>query len=151
MQRREFADAGAPPDLLRRFVPTPFRAIYRISGVPVLVQTNDIALLPAFPLEGNFVAPDEKLFEWKLVRDADVREPLEAPVALNCRQLEVVQMGPGCLLALDEEQRELLGFIGAGIDGNTYQEFLIPFMHAMTARMSAAYLHANAAHGATGL
>jgi hypothetical protein len=151
MQRREFADAEPPPDLLRRFVPTPFRAIYRIGDVPVLVQTNDIALLPVFPLEGNFVAPDEKLFEWKLVRDADVREPLEAPVALNCRQLEVVQMGPGCLLALDEEQRELLGFIGAGIDGNTYQEFLIPFMHAMTARTSAAYLHANAARGATGL
>jgi len=151
MRLHESADAGAPPDLLRRFVPTPFRAIYRIGEVPVLVQTNDIALLPAFPLEGNFVAPGEDLFEWKLVRDADVREPLEAPVALNCRELQVVQMGPACLLALDEGERELLGFIGAGIDGNTYQEFLIPLMHRMTARTYAARLATDAAQGATGL
>jgi hypothetical protein len=131
MQQRDFSNVGAPPDLLRRFVPTPFRGIYRIGEVPVLVQSNDITLLPAFPLEDNFVAPGEELFEWKLIRDADVREQMEQPVVLNCAGLKVVQMGPACLLALDWGRRELLGFIGASVARSTYQEYLVPFMQRM--------------------
>jgi hypothetical protein len=150
MQQHDFANVSAPPDLLRRFVPTPFKAICRIGEVPVVVQTNDTTLLPTFSLEGNFVKPGEELFEWKLVRDADVREQLDQPVILNCGALEVVQMGPACLLAQDRERRELLGFVGACVDGNTYQEYLVPFMQTMTERAFAAWLSADVACGATG-
>jgi hypothetical protein len=132
VQQLDFSHHSEPPDLLRRFVPTPFKAMHSVVDVQILVQTNDITLLPASPLEPNLATPQEKTFEWKLVRDADVRDQLESPVTLNCNSLTVVHMGPACLLALDQEQQELLGFIGAGIDTRTYREFLVPFMQRMT-------------------
>jgi hypothetical protein len=41
-------------------------------------------------------------------------------------------MGTACLLALDHERRELLGFVGADVDARTHQEFLVPFLCRMT-------------------
>ena len=41
-------------------------------------------------------------------------------------------MGTGCLLGLDHVRRELVGFIGRGIDARTHQEFIVPFLCRMT-------------------
>jgi hypothetical protein len=121
-----------PLDLLRRFVPTPLKAVYRISSVRVIVRTNDITLLPAFPLGADLDVAGEQVLEWKLIRDMDSPGLLEEPVFLSSGVLTVVEMGTACLLAMDHERRELLGFIGGDIDARTYQEFLIPFLCRMT-------------------
>lgn len=121
-----------PLDLLRRFIPTPLRAVYRVGSNRVIVQTNDFALLPALPSDANPNMPVEHTLEWKLIRDMDSPGPLESPTWLTSSVLTVVAMGTGCLVGLDHERRELLGFIGCNIDARTHQEFLVPFLCRLT-------------------
>jgi hypothetical protein len=127
-----------PLDILRRFVPTPFKAMYRIGSNRVTVETNDIALFPVLPLELGTFLPDANDIEWKLIRDSDTPGLLAPPVFLNCGVLTVVGMGAACLLAFDHERKELLGFIGADVDGRTHQDFLVPFLCRMTNEASLA-------------
>jgi hypothetical protein len=132
MQQPELSQPQDPLDLLRRFTPTPLKAVYRIGTVRVVVETNDFALLPALRLEAECQEPSRLSLEWKLVRDADASAPLESPVFLSTETLIVVAMGSACILGLDRERRELSGFIGAAVDGHTFQEFLVPHLIHMT-------------------
>jgi len=131
-QQYESSRYNDPLDVLRRFVPTPLKAEYRIGATRVFVRTNDITLLPAFPLGADLEWAGERIFQWKLVRDGDSRGLLGEPVFLTSGVLTVVEMGTACLLALDHERRELLGFVGADVDARTHQEFLVPFLCRMT-------------------
>lgn len=132
MQRPESSRLQDPLDLLRRFIPTPLKAVYRIGEIRVVVETNDFSLLPTLPLDADLDEPQRLRLEWKLVRDADSQAPLDAPVFLTSGALTVVGMGGACLLGVDHERRELFGFIGAGVDGSTYQEFLVPYLSTIT-------------------
>jgi hypothetical protein len=127
-----------PLDLLRRFIPTPLKATYRIGSVRVTVQTNDFSLLPTLPSQPDPGIGDDCNLEWKLVRDTGSSGLLEKPTFVTAGALTVVEMGPACLLGLDQERRELLGFIGADIDAPTHQDFLVPFLCRMTKEAFAA-------------
>ena len=132
MQRPELSREQDPPDLLRRFTPTPLKAVYRIGEIRLIVETNDFALLPTLRLEAEFDEPQRVSMHWKLVRDAEVHAPLKTPVFLNTDALTVLTMGSACLLGLDHERNDLVGFIGAAVDGRTFQEFLVPQLIWMT-------------------
>lgn len=132
MQQLDSTNYSDPLDMLRRFIPTPLKAVYRIGSVRVMVETNDFTLLPTLPLETEVDDAGEGTLEWKLVRDGDARGLLETPVFLSSGSLTVVEMGTACLLGLDHERRELLGFLGHDVDPRTYQEFLVPLLCRMT-------------------
>lgn len=127
------------PDLLRRFIPTPVKAVYRVGGVRVRVQTNDFALLPVLPLDADADADharaDGQDLEWTLIRDADSNGQLERPMVMTTEALTVVVMGTACLVGLDHERRELFGFIGAEVDARIHQEFLVPILCEMTTQL----------------
>jgi hypothetical protein len=132
MQQLDSTNYADPLDVLRRFIPTPLKAVYRIGSVRVMVETNDFTLLPVLPMETETNDAGEGTLEWKLVRDPDARGLLDSPVFLSSGSLTVVEMGTACLLGLDHERRELLGFLGHDVDTRTYQEFLVPFLCRMT-------------------
>ena len=117
-----------PLDLLRRFVPTPLKAMYRIGAARVMVQTNDFALLPTALLGAGCDKAAGWDLEWKLVRDADSWGSLETPRFLTSEAITVVDMGNACIVGMDRERRELLAFIGRDVDARTYQEFLVPLL-----------------------
>ena len=121
-----------PLDILRRFIPAPLKASYRIGPVRVIVQTNDFCLFPALPLLVNLDEErGEQTMEWKLIRDTESHGPLQAPTIFASGALTVVEMGPACVFGLDHERRELLGFIGADIDAPTHQGLVVPFLCQM--------------------
>jgi len=128
MLSHNFSTYADPLDLLRRFVPTPLKAMYRIGTTRVLVQTNDFALLPTVLLGTDRAVTNGWEFEWKLVRDAESRGSLGTPRFLTTEALTIVEMGTACIVGLDHERRELLAFIGRDVDARTYQEFLVPFL-----------------------
>jgi hypothetical protein len=132
MEPHDSLDYRDPLDMLRRFIPTPHRANYRMGAVQVAVETNDFTLLPFLPSAEEPGESVEHLFEWKLVRDRDVAGLLEEPVFLTSGTLTVVRMGAACLLGLDHQRHELLGFVGSGVDAPTFQEFLVPFLCRMS-------------------
>lgn len=117
-----------PLDLLRRFVPTPFRTRFRVAATTIWVETNDFSLLPALPLDpgsGEFVSSN---VDWKLVRDPDASGALQEPLVLASGQITMVVMGAACLLGVDHERHELLCFIGAEVDSRNFQDVLVPFL-----------------------
>jgi hypothetical protein len=132
MQEHDSFMCAEPPDLLRRFVPTSVKAVYRVGGVRVVVQTNDSTLLPALPLAQDHARDEEQNMAWTLIRDEDSHGLLEPPLLLKSGRLTVVMMGIACLMGLDHERRELIGFIGADIDLRTHQESLVPLLCQMT-------------------
>jgi len=132
MQRLDSTNYVDPLDALRRLIPTPLKAVYRIGSLRVMVETNDFTLLPILPMETDTDATGDGTLEWKLVRDPDARGLLDTPVFLSSVSLTVVEMGAACLLGLDHERRELVGFLGNDVDARTYQEFLVPFLCRMT-------------------
>jgi hypothetical protein len=132
MPQLDSLDYADPLDLLRRFIPTPFKALYRIGAVRVTVETNDITLLPAFPLEADLEVLGEQCLEWRLIRDAGSPDLLGPPLFMISGILTIVTMGPACLIGVDHEQRELLAFIGTAIDARTHQDFLIPLLCQLT-------------------
>jgi hypothetical protein len=132
MRRHERPSYGDPLDLLRRFIPTPLKAVYRIGPFQVKVQTNDFALLPALPSEAICDVPVEQAFEWKLIRDVDSSGLLGESTYLRAQALTIVAMGTACLLGFDHGRRELLGFIGADVDTRTYREFVVPLLCRIT-------------------
>jgi len=138
MQPPDSPDYLDPLDLLRRFIPTPLKAFYDIGTVRVTLETNDMALLPTRPLPACLHVPGEQRLQWRLVRDWDWLGPLEAPIFLTSGALMIVAMGPACLLGVDHQKRELLGFIGAAIDQRTHQEVLIPLLCRLSKEMFSA-------------
>jgi hypothetical protein len=124
-----------PLDLLRRFIPTPYRTRFRVGATSVVVETNDFSLLPELPLELAFDAFFPSTLAWKLVRDADARGLLQEPLHLISGQLTIVAMGAACLLGIDRERRELLGFIGAEVDPRTFHESLVPLLCRLSLEM----------------
>ncbi len=117
-----------PLDPLRRFISTPLRTQFRVGSTTVVVATNDFSLLPALPLAAPSGDLDSSTLHWKLVRDSDAHGLLQEPLSLISGQLTIVGMGPACLLGVDRQRRELLGFIGMDVDARTFQEFLVPFL-----------------------
>jgi hypothetical protein len=132
MPERKMAAYVDPLDLLRRFVPTPLKAVYQFGAVRVIVQTNDFSLLPTASSVANPLGIAERNFEWILVRDADTSGALQPPIMLTSGALTIVQMGSACLLGLDQERRELLAFIGSDVHVRTHQEFLVPLFCRLT-------------------
>ena len=126
---------ASPLDLLRRFIPTPLKALFRVGSIHVRVRTNDMTLLPVFPLEADLEALGVKSWEWRLIRDADSRGLLEPPLFIASGALTIVGMGPACLIGVDREKRELLAFIGRAIGTRTHQDFLIPLFCELTSEI----------------
>jgi len=132
MPERKVAAYVDALDLLRRFVPTPLKAVYQFGAVRVVVQTNDFSLLPTASSAASLPGGSERNFEWVLVRDTEATGSLQPPIMLTSGELTVVQMGSACLLGVDQERRELLAFIGSDVHARTHQEFLVPFLCRLT-------------------
>ncbi|HMI52288.1 MAG TPA: hypothetical protein VK525_12305 [Candidatus Saccharimonadales bacterium] len=127
-----YSECSDPLDALHRFVPTPLRAVFDVGQTRVVVQTNDFSLLPELPLATINNESDKCVFEWKIVRDYDARGVLEEPMLMTSGKLLTVAMGTACLVGLDYERRQLLGFIGAEVDARTFQHVLLPLFRRLT-------------------
>jgi hypothetical protein len=132
----EFPETEAspsPPDLLKRFVPTPFRADLQMGSTRVVVKTNDPAipgLLRGFKARSR-VRPLRR-FRWKLVRDGDVRAPASRPILLRNGPVVVLSMGPACLIGVDYEKNELFAFLGCFARGDTFTASILPLLRELT-------------------
>jgi hypothetical protein len=132
----EFPRSGpkaSPPDLLKRFVETPFRADFRVGSTRVIVKTND----PAIPdLLRDFETPSRirplRLFRWKLVLDGDVRATASEPMLLRSGPVVVVSMGPACLIGVDYEKNELFAFLGSAASGDEFMASVLRVLRELT-------------------
>jgi hypothetical protein len=115
------------PDLLRRFVATPYQCHVQRGGVDLEVHTNDPVLVselsrstgpePLDPLRVSLFA--------KIVRDDDAPRDQSEIMTLSSWPLVSVLMGTGTILCLDCERRELLGFIASHVSASDVVSVLL--------------------------
>jgi hypothetical protein len=133
------------PDLLKRFVPTPLKQQFRLGSIEVAVETNDPAI--ASTVRAGEAGPQATgpSFLWKLVRDGDVRDELCEPMVIEGDRVAALSMGPACLIAVDYNSRELVGFLGVAIDDRTFTGRILPLLRRLTQGRASCELGRSAA------
>jgi hypothetical protein len=117
-----------PPDLLRRFTPTPYVFEVWVNGSRIRIEADDleIALAIRNACRVRSIPEVGPVLFWRLIRDgrASTYGPELAVFATG--ELRTVMHWSGTLLIADREKREVFGFIGAGLEMKELTEWLLP-------------------------
>jgi hypothetical protein len=125
----------AVPDLLRRFVPTPYRLHTAIRNTMLELQTNDLEIISALQQAARTPNADcAGPLLMKVIRDHDVTSDGNEPLALTAWPVATLMVGTNTVLALDRERREVLGFLAASISANRFVEELLPLLFDLLRR-----------------
>lgn len=101
-----------PPDLLRRFVPTPYYSIVETSSGLVGIRSND----GAFSYHRKPQPPSEPaVINCVLIRD-DAVPTRPRTLLLEQGDILTLLVAEGAHLHLDQSQQELLGFARSSLD-----------------------------------
>jgi hypothetical protein len=122
-----------PLDVLQRFMPSPVKILVEFETELILVETNDSSFLsPLAASESQASLAASPAFQWKLLRDSDVRGRVAETTLLMAGSLLVASMGPACLAGVDLERKELLAFIGGDVDAREYRSLVFPVFSGLT-------------------
>lgn len=133
MRNTSIATYHDPLDALWRFAPTPYRAAVWIGAFPVRIESNDEALLTKLAriLPGEADEP-ECAFLWRLIRDPEIVGEIGPPAILADGKLKFLRMGQSVFAGADQDQKEMLGFVGAGVSDQSFHEIVVPLFAQLT-------------------
>jgi hypothetical protein len=116
------------PDLLRRFVPTPYVFDRYEGSNRFLVESNDleIALSVRHSLVAHRQAKQTGGLTCKLIRDAAGSVDGSEITVISDGTLRVLYLGTGTILIHDHERSELLGFIARNVKAQELVSSLLP-------------------------
>jgi hypothetical protein len=133
METVNLQSCGPCPDLLKRFVQTPFRGTIQIGGKEVLIESNDPAVLEALgPLKALSATP--QAFHWKLIYDCGISSQLDDATSIACGPVFVLNLGPACFMGVDYERNELVAFLGITADRPAFRKTILPLLTNLTLR-----------------
>jgi hypothetical protein len=118
------------PDLLRRFVATPY-VFCRTQGVDrFLIESNDleIALEIRHYCINSYRKNNPSVLNWKIIRDNSTSKGGSKISIVSDGVLRTLFLGMGTILFFDCEKGELLGFISPGVTGKQLITSLIPIL-----------------------
>lgn len=116
------------PDLLRRFVATPYVFCSGIGKKRLCIQSNDLAIALSVRrscITHRFKGSSDVLV-WKLIRDSVGPEDGAQILTISDGTLRTLHLGAGTVLIYDRERAEVLGFISATLETNQLVSLLIP-------------------------
>lgn len=120
----------AVPDLLKRFVATP----YKLIAQGFVLETNDIELLEAFDLRDQLdaFAAIARDFNIRVVRDSAAPTEREETRTVCGESVCAVLVGMGTIIMVDREQRRVLSFVAPNISRMDIVQTYLPMaiMHA---------------------
>lgn len=125
-------DSGVVPDLLKRFVDTPFEGLARAGNDDVVVRSNDSEIIDALECEEMTIEERQHLFVWKLVRDNDALFESHEAVSLAHGAVVIARIGSACLAGIDCERNELIAFLGIGGNSSSLRETVLPLLRKLT-------------------
>ncbi len=112
------------PDLLKRFVRTPYKLIAKSATV----ETNDLDLLEQFEIGNGSVrladiAPN---FSVRAIRDAAAPTGSER-IEMFCEEaICVLLVGEGTVIMVDREERRVFAFLASDISNERFAHVLLP-------------------------
>lgn len=133
------------PDLLKRFVRTP----YKLIAKGAIVETNDLDLLEQFEIgigsaKLATVAPN---FRIRVVRDPEAPTGSRQVHNYSSEAMCVLQVGEGTVIMVDLEERRVFAFLASDISNEQFAHLYLP-LAVSQARQSA---EANAIGTVTGM
>jgi hypothetical protein len=116
------------PDLLRRFVATPYVFINSNGPCRICVESNDLEIALSVRRSGIFQYQRNGTGRLlcKLIRDITVPVDGSEISIVSDGMLRVLQLGRGTVLIHDTERSELLGFISRNVKARELVSSLIP-------------------------
>jgi hypothetical protein len=116
------------PDLLRRFVPTPY--VFSKADGPnrLFVESNDLEIALGIHRAGLVQLQGKKGggLLCKLIRDMADRVDNSEITIISDGALRVLYLGPGTMLIHDQERSELFGFVARNLKVEELVSSLIP-------------------------
>jgi hypothetical protein len=123
------------PDLLQRFVATPHSSVFCTGRGCVRLDTNDPTLAntiqTATVCREKSDAPEDS--DWKLIRDEQAPCGGKEVSVLSAGPIGTVLLGRGTVIAVDQERREVLGFIAPDISGEEFAAIALPLIFNLLA------------------
>jgi hypothetical protein len=116
------------PDLLRRFVPIPYRFDVINGTRRSRIESNDLELAlrtRSFCVQRSSGAQPVVAL-WKLLRDTEAPVGLQSMLVVNDGPLRTLHLGRGTILVYDREKFEFLGFIAPNVSAEQLVVFLLP-------------------------
>jgi hypothetical protein len=124
------AGEGGVPDLLRRFVPVPYRTSVEIGNIHLDLQSNDGGLLAAMQWAFRTPTNGRPATSWfmKVIRDDDAPSGDSELTVLSAWPVTTLLLGTGTILAIDCERRQVLGFMAASLSDRQFVNELLPIV-----------------------
>jgi hypothetical protein len=113
------------PDLLRRFVATPYIFSKYNGANPICVASNDLEIALSVRRSGIIQCRADGLL-CKLIRDMTAPVDGSKISVVSNGTLRILQLGRGTILIYDHERSELLGFISRNVKAQELVSSLIP-------------------------
>jgi hypothetical protein len=116
------------PDLLRRFVATPFVFCSGEGANQTCIQSNDleIALIIRRCCIARLLQNNFNVLTWKFIRDASASTKNAQISTITDGSLRTLYFGTGTVLIHDCEKAEVLGFISAEVKTSQLVSSLLP-------------------------
>jgi hypothetical protein len=119
-----------PPDLLRRFVATPYVFTNGTGPHRLSVRSNDLEIALAIRRQWieNIHQSRSAVIYWEILRDVGAPFDLSELSILHGPKLRTLMIGTGTILLFDIERAELFGFLAANITVAQLASSLIPLL-----------------------
>jgi hypothetical protein len=121
-------DATRSPDLLRRFVATPYVFADSVGASRCSVRSNDleIALAVRRSWATRRAENPPVVVSWQLIRDGSAINDVTEITLFTAGELRTLILGTKTILFYDAQRSEFLGFVSAAITINHLVSELIP-------------------------
>jgi hypothetical protein len=117
------------PDLLKRFVPAPYKLDALICRVPVTLETNDPDIVDEIArASADLKKRGKPTLRLTVIRDNEAPDGDSETVVLSSGPVVSLLVGAGTILALDAEQREIVGFLAPQVSAKRFALELLPFL-----------------------
>ncbi len=117
-----FADLGEPPDVLHRFVSTPFRRICGMGSV----TSNEEWLADLIANYASREVSESSSLTITVTLDANLGANLNQPLAIQGKRSTALFFGEAAMIALDHDNQEVFGFISRSVDIETIKQVILP-------------------------
>ena len=116
------------PDLLRRFVATPFVFCSGEGANQICIQSNDleIALSIRRSCKAQLPPDSPNVLTWKFIRDVAASTKVAQISTITDGSLRMLHFGTGTILIHDREKAEVFGFISAEVKADQLVSSLLP-------------------------
>jgi hypothetical protein len=123
-----------PPDILRRFTPTPYVFEVWVDGRCVRIEADDleVALAIRHACRVRRIGDEGSTLLWRMIRDDKAPEYAAELTVFATGGVKALMHRSGTLLIADREKREVFGFIGAGLKMPELTERLLPRLMCST-------------------